>query len=142
MDIGKMKKILLMAVACFLEACQPRINARGNVIVEEKFKNFAVGKTTMQDVLTQCGAPSLLRNNYLWIYVGARSEEKAFSDPKLNDKFVVRMEFDSNKILKSIEKIDAQPKDNDHMVMNEEVTGLINENQAKRQADVTLGKGQ
>ncbi|MDR2158247.1 MAG: hypothetical protein LBO02_02945 [Holosporaceae bacterium] len=122
-----MKKFFLIIGLCFLAACQPRINSRGNVVVKENLKNFAVGKTTMQDVLARCGAPSLLRGDYLWIYIGAKSEEITFGDIKLTDKFIVRMKFDANKILQSIEKVESQLKEDDNIDMNEEITGLIEE---------------
>jgi outer membrane protein assembly factor BamE (lipoprotein component of BamABCDE complex) len=133
-----MKKNLLIIVLCFVAACQPRVNSRGNVTVEDSFSSFVVGKTTMENVLEKCGTPSLLRSNYSWIYIGAKVEETAFEDVKLTQRFIVRMTFDQNKILKSIEKID--PKNDSQVFMDEEITNLMNDQQAQSLVKKAIGK--
>ncbi|MDR1982426.1 MAG: hypothetical protein LBQ08_01345 [Holosporaceae bacterium] len=128
-----MKNYSLILALCFLAACQPRVNSRGNVTLEENFDSFVVGKTTMNDVLERCGTPSLHTDNYSWIYIGLRVEEDVFNDVKQTYRFVVKMTFDQNKVLKSIEKIDTPGDSN--ASMDEEITNLVNESQAKSLAD-------
>jgi outer membrane protein assembly factor BamE (lipoprotein component of BamABCDE complex) len=131
-----MKNCSLILAACFLAACQPKTNPRGNTTVEENFSGFVVGKTTTNDVLEKCGTPSLHKDNYSWIYVGSKVEENTFGDIKLVHRFTVRMTFDENKILKSIEKID--PKNSGDAAMDEEIVNLTNESQASQKVDGAL----
>jgi outer membrane protein assembly factor BamE (lipoprotein component of BamABCDE complex) len=133
MGIQNMKNHSFVLALCLLAACQPRVNSRGNLTPEENFSSFIVGKTTMNDVLEKCGTPSLHTDNYSWIYIGLRAEEDVLNSVKETHKFIMKIIFDQNKVLKSIEKIDSSA--DNHIPMDEGVTNLINENQAKAQAD-------
>ncbi|MDR0678215.1 MAG: hypothetical protein LBF44_01610 [Holosporaceae bacterium] len=133
-----MRNYLFVLALSLFAACQPRVNSRGNVTLEENFGSFIPGKTTVNDVLEKCGTPSLHIGNYSWIYIGSRVEESVLKEVNETYRFIMKMTFDQNKILKSIEKIDA-PKNNP-AIMDEEITNLINENQAKSTADKILAK--
>ncbi|MDR0968667.1 MAG: hypothetical protein LBL99_03495 [Holosporaceae bacterium] len=130
-----MKNYLFVLGLCFIAACQPRVDPRGNTTVEENFESFVAGKTTTNDVLEKCGTPSLHKDNYTWIYVGGKVEEGPFGSPKAIQKFIVKMIFDQNKILRSIEKID--PKENGDF-MDEKNTNLMSEHTAKTKVDEVL----
>jgi outer membrane protein assembly factor BamE (lipoprotein component of BamABCDE complex) len=131
-------RFILSSVAALLclVACQPRTSSRGNVIVEESFSSFVVGKTTANEILEKCGTPSLHKNNYSWIYIGSKVEEDIFNHVKPTYKFIVKMTFDDNGILKNIEKID----DSKDTKMDEEVTRLMTENQAALKVSTTLNE--
>jgi outer membrane protein assembly factor BamE (lipoprotein component of BamABCDE complex) len=131
-----MKNYALVLLLCFITACHPRINSRGNGHVEENFNSFIVGKTTMDDVLEKCGPPSLHRDNHCWIYVGFKIEEDTFKNVKLIHESTVRMIFDSNNVLKSIEKID--PTSKTAVLMDEEITKLMSDAQAKKKVKEAL----
>jgi outer membrane protein assembly factor BamE (lipoprotein component of BamABCDE complex) len=122
-----MKKVVfsLVVVLAVLVGCQPAINSRGNVIVEENMTEFVVGKTTMADVLKKCGTPSLHKDDFTWIYIGCQSEEVAFGSVDLNNRFIVRMRFDPSKVLRSVEKIN--PGESDEIATDEEITNLISD---------------
>jgi outer membrane protein assembly factor BamE (lipoprotein component of BamABCDE complex) len=119
-------------------ACQPTIDSRGNVTVEENFNSFVVGKTTMNDVLEKCGTPSLHRSNYSWIYVGLKTEEDRQKNVKPFYEFIVKMTFNHDKILESIEKVD--PKNRREIIMDKEVTRLIGEKRAMKKVEAALEK--
>jgi outer membrane protein assembly factor BamE (lipoprotein component of BamABCDE complex) len=121
-------------VLCFLAACEAKINSRGNNIAMEKFYSFKSGKTTTEDVLRECGTPSLHKDNYTWIYVSAKSHEKAFQDVKLKEKCVIKMVFNEKKILKSIEKI--KQKQNNDILMDEDITPLLSDVKAQKQIEI------
>lgn len=124
-----MKAVLLTGFLLILCACQPKINSRGNVTLAEKLDTFVVGKTKADDVIEACGSPSLRKDELTWIYIGARSEEISFRDVQLKDKLVVRMTFDHNGILKSLENI-IQKNTDRKIVADEEQTDLITDKQA------------
>jgi outer membrane protein assembly factor BamE (lipoprotein component of BamABCDE complex) len=119
-------------------SCQPQVNFRGNLIVEESFNTFIIGKTTTSDVLKKCGTPSLRKDNFSWIYIGYREEEDTLKNIKRVYEFIVKMIFDQSGILKSIEKVD--PKNNADILMDEEFTSLIGDNQAKLTIDKDIDR--
>jgi outer membrane protein assembly factor BamE (lipoprotein component of BamABCDE complex) len=131
-----MKNALFILVLSLLVACQPGVNSRGNVTLEENFSSFIPGKTTTDEVLEKCGTPSLHMGNYSWIYIGLKTETSMLSEEKEIHRFIVKMTFDPNKILKSIQKIDAPG--GEQPLMDEQVTDLINGNQAKSLTDKIL----
>jgi outer membrane protein assembly factor BamE (lipoprotein component of BamABCDE complex) len=122
-----MKKAVFSSVIALmiLAGCQPVINSRGNIIVEENMAGFIVGKTTMADVLKKCGTPSLHKDDFTWIYIGSQSEEVAFGSVDLKNRFIVRMQFNVDKILQSLEKIN--PGESDEITTDEEITNLISD---------------
>jgi len=124
-----MKNCLLIGFLFILCACQPKISARGNITLAEKLNTFVVGKTKADDVIEACGSPSLRKDELTWIYIGARSEEVSFRDVKLKDKIVVRMTFDHNGVLKSLENI-SQNNSGKRIASIDEQTDLITDKQA------------
>ncbi|MDR1560864.1 MAG: hypothetical protein LBS23_00725 [Holosporaceae bacterium] len=129
-----MKRAFLVAGIFFvLSACQPLINFRGNVVVKDHINSFIVGKTTMAEILEKCGTPSLHKNNLTWIYIGGKSKEIAFQGVELKNRFVVKMQFDSNKTLTSIERVKLSK--NDEILADDDVTELMSEKQAKTKAN-------
>ncbi|MDR0581162.1 MAG: hypothetical protein LBG04_03565 [Holosporaceae bacterium] len=126
-------KALILSI-CLLASCQPQVNFRGNLIVEESFDTFIIGKTTASDVLTKCGTPSLRKNNFSWIYVGYREEEDTLKNIKRVHEFIVKMTFDQSEVLRLVEKID--PKNNANILMDEEFTNLIDESKLAVDKDV------
>lgn len=112
----------------FLSACQPFVDSRGNVVVSEHVNSFVIGKTTMDEVVRKCGTPSLHKDNFTWIYIGAKSEETSFKGIELKNQTVIKLIFDSNRILRDIKKL--SPKDKDSILGDDEATSLITEAEA------------
>lgn len=117
-----MKRTLAFCAAMLMIGCQPRVDSRGNITLADNIKTFVVGTTTMSDVIQKCGTPSFHIDNFTWIYVGATAEETSFSDVALKNRCVVKLIFDENKILRSIQEV-QQPK-KDIMPMDKAVTNL------------------
>ena len=136
-----MKKSILISgvILGLLTSCQPFVNSRGNVTVEENLDKFVVGKTTMKDVLEMCGTPSLHKDNFTWIYIGAKSEEIAFTGVNMTNRCVVKMVFDTNKVLRSVNRIPLG--EDDSLLNDEEITQLITDEQAAKRAHALLRKG-
>ena len=119
---------LFLFLAPCLISCEPFINSRGNMTILENVDSFIVGKTTMDEVLSKCGTPSLHKDNFTWIYISARSEEQAFHGVQMKNRVVVKLTFDSNRILKDVEK--NSPKNIDSLLNDDEFTNLISEKEA------------
>lgn len=124
-----MNKILFLSGALLLAGCQPRANPRGNIMIADELDSFVVGKTTMSDVIQKCGTPSLHADDFTWIYFSAIAKETAFSDVSLQNRLVIKMIFDSNCVLRSIQKI-KQPKIVTPMDKN--ITALTEKNKHKK----------
>ncbi|MDR3179312.1 MAG: hypothetical protein LBT70_00215 [Holosporaceae bacterium] len=124
----KVIQVATAFIAFLLCSCQPKESLRGNPVICDKYGSFVVGKTTIQDVLKNCGSPSLCHGNSVLIYIGYKSEEVSFQDVKLKDRFTVRMEFDTEGILKSIQKADEKGMSN--VGLDEDVTGLTTDAEA------------
>lgn len=114
-------KHYLLISSVLLASCEPFVNSRGNVIAERQLESLIIGQTTMEDVLRSCGTPSLHRNNFTWIYIGGRSEETSFEGIEMKNRIVIKLTFDTNKILKNKEII----RPTNGFEFDEETTGLI-----------------
>jgi outer membrane protein assembly factor BamE (lipoprotein component of BamABCDE complex) len=109
------------------------------VTVEEHLGDFAIGKTTMDEVLTKCGTPSLLSDGRTWIYVGQKVEEDNLKNVRQTYQFIIRLTFDDNKILQSIDR--AKPIGTDAIPSkSEEVIHLISEKRAKSMVDEIVAR--
>ncbi len=135
-----MKRSMLVSgmILGLLTACQPIIHSRGNVTVEDNLSKFIVGKTTMSDVIGMCGTPSLHKDNFTWIYIGAKSEEIAFHEVAMTKRCIVKMTFDSNKVLRAIDRIPLS--DDSAILTDEEITNLITEKQVEEQLKTAFRK--
>lgn len=114
-------KHYLLISSVLLASCEPFVNSRGNVIAERQLESLIIGQTTMEDVLRSCGTPSLHRNNFTWIYIGGRSEETSFEGIEMKNRIVIKLTFDTNKILKNKEII----RPTNGFEFDEETTALI-----------------
>lgn len=119
-----MKNIVFVGML-LLVACQPRVNYRGNGLACDKFDSFKVGVTKMQDVLSSCGTPSIHKDNYDWIYISFIAHDTAFQDVSLKERSVVRLKFDRNQVLKSVDRV-ALPE-SDEISLDGEPGKLITE---------------
>ncbi|MDR2766150.1 MAG: hypothetical protein LBB63_01655 [Holosporaceae bacterium] len=123
-----MRKEFFLAVMVLLVSCQPMVNPRGNMDLEENIAGFAVGKTTADEVLEKCGTPSLHRDNFNWIYISSEASRIAFKPIELRKRVIVRMRFNKNRILESLERL--KPSRDKEIATDEETTALMSERQA------------
>ncbi|MBO7642143.1 MAG: hypothetical protein J6S86_03205 [Alphaproteobacteria bacterium] len=117
----------LLVGSLLLASCEPFINSRGNVVAEKQFESFIEGRTTMEEVIESCGTPSLHKDNFTWIYLGGRSEETSFKGIEMKNRTMIRLTFDTNKVLKSKKIIRSSGNTYN---FDEEMTGLISNAEA------------
>jgi outer membrane protein assembly factor BamE (lipoprotein component of BamABCDE complex) len=99
--------MLLLVMALVSGGCQPTVNCHGNIVFDDAIAGFVVGQTKVNEVLDKCGTPSIYRDPLTWIYIKYKSEEIAFKRANAKDKLVVRMKFDQNGVLRSLDTIKA-----------------------------------
>lgn len=121
----------LLVASLLLASCEPFINSRGNVVAEKQFESFVEGRTTMEDVIESCGTPSLHKDNFTWIYLGGRSEETSFKGIEVKNRTMIKLTFDTNKVLKSKEIIRSSgsiynfDKETTSLISNAEAGSLL-----------------
>ena len=105
-----------------LVGCESTVNNRGNRLFFENMQNFQVGKTTAQEVVDVCGSPSLQQDELNWVYIKAESEDIAFRKVEVKNQSVVKLRFNRQGILESMEEI---PQANEiNIPFDEEITSL------------------
>ncbi|MDR1335156.1 MAG: hypothetical protein LBJ19_02730 [Holosporaceae bacterium] len=117
---GFVSLITLGAMSLIFSGCQPTKDHHGNIVFCNAIGSFEVGKTKASEVVDRCGTPSIYRDPLTWIYIKYRSEEIAFRQEEAIDKYVVRMKFDQNGVLQSLNIIDARKCRN--VVEDEDIT--------------------
>lgn len=93
---------LLLALAG--TACTPTIETRGNLPHPEVLAQVIAGKSSRDDVQALLGTPSstLTYGDETWHYISARTEQKAFFEPKLVERKVVSVTFDPRGTVKAV----------------------------------------
>ncbi len=87
-------------------ACSPTLATRGNLLDPEKLAEVKPGTTTREDVVNKLGSPTNRSafDDKTWYYIGRRTRQYSFLDPKVTDQEVVTIHFDDNGVVKSMEK--------------------------------------
>lgn len=77
--------------------CAPIVAVRGNMPDVEEIAEIKPGHDTRQDVIQTLGSPSTLSTfeARTWFYIGQKTEQVAFFAPKVVDRSVFVVKFDS-----------------------------------------------
>lgn len=100
----------LVALATPLFACQPTVDQRGNAPEADKLSQVQVGKTDKATVTQLLGSPSSVAefDPNVWYYVSAKTEDVAFLKTETLDQNVVKITFDKNNVVQSVQKLGMQ----------------------------------
>ena len=91
-------RILLFAiVGTVLVACAPRVATRGNSVDDERLAQIEPGRHGRVEVTEILGSPSstAVFDTEVWYYISQRTETYAIFEPKVSDRRVVIIAFDS-----------------------------------------------
>jgi outer membrane protein assembly factor BamE (lipoprotein component of BamABCDE complex) len=107
MDAG-MKRILACILAFSACACSPNVDTRGHIIDPEWKAQIRPGESTHEDVLAIMGSPSTTSSfgDETWYYIAMTRESHAFFKPKIAQGDVVRVSFEVNGVVKTVEFFD------------------------------------
>ena len=102
-QLGKKMKAFLYssAVSLALIGCAPVVHHHGYVFDEVELSALKRGETSMTDVTSMLGSPtvtSTVENQALY-YISSRIESYLFYEPKETDRHVLALYFDENKKL-------------------------------------------
>ncbi|HLB79461.1 MAG TPA: outer membrane protein assembly factor BamE [Dongiaceae bacterium] len=95
-----------LAAAFALAACQPRIDARGNLPDPDTVAQIQPGVQSRAEVADLLGSPSVegTFDDKTWYYISGRTETYAFFAPKVVDQQVLVVEFDDAGLVSGVER--------------------------------------
>ena len=90
-----------------LVSCSPSIINEGYQLDTTKLDKIIVLKDTKQTVYSKLGSPSSKTsfNDKTWLYIGKKTEQKAFFSPVVLSQKVIKITFDKNDIVKDISQL-------------------------------------
>lgn len=96
-----------------LSACTPNNATRGNYLHAEDIQTIQPMVSTEYDVLNMLGTPTAkaVFDDKTWYYVGLKTEQKSFLDPKVTEKQIYKVSFDESGFVKSIAQVDEEGVD-------------------------------
>lgn len=105
-----LRRAAVFACTAMLFACQPTVDQRGNAPQADKLSQIQPGKTDKGTVTRLIGSPSSVAefDPNVWYYVSAKTEDMAFLKTETLDQNVVKITFDKNGIVQSIQKRDLK----------------------------------
>lgn len=89
-----------------LGACAPTVVNRGNLLDPDKLAMVKPG-AARETVLAAIGSPTVQGSfdDKDWYYVGRRTEQYAFLDPKVATQQTVHVRFDDNGLVQAVETL-------------------------------------
>lgn len=100
-----------LGLAVGFAACSERIDQRGNLPDPDQLANIEIGHINKQGVQQLIGTPSsvgVFDGDTTWYYISERTSKTAFFDPKVLDRKVFVMRFDSKDILQDMKTLDYE----------------------------------
>jgi outer membrane protein assembly factor BamE (lipoprotein component of BamABCDE complex) len=100
--------VLLAAMASW--SCQPTTDIRGNMPLDEVVESIEKGKQNRDQIVAILGTPSTkaaFGDQETWYYIGSKTETVAFFEPKLLERKIVVIRFDSRGFVDTVTRYDA-----------------------------------
>lgn len=76
-------------------ACAPTVDIRGNLPDDDRLKEIKEGTTTREQVQEKLGSPTAIAtfDDNVWYYIGKKTEQTAFFNPKVLEQRVLVLRF-------------------------------------------------
>lgn len=105
-------KILFVAIvfAFAATACAPIVATRGNFLEDERLAAIQQGVSTKEEVAKKLGSPTTIDpfDDKTWFYIGEKTSQTAFFDPKIDARKVIIMKFNEDGVLDSAQQVDEK----------------------------------
>lgn len=101
--------IILCMAGLLLAACSPNVETRGHLEQTEWKTQIIPEQTTRDDVVNLLGSPSARASfgDETWYYITTRRESFAFFKPEVTAQDTVRISFNADGTVKTIDSFDA-----------------------------------
>lgn len=117
-----MKRTLLSCIALAtlivpVAGCTPTQATRGNIVEDYRMAEIVPGVSTRTSVLQSLGSPTTEApfDPNVWYYIGQKTEKTGIFDPKVVDKKVVVVAFNTDGVVDTIEEVKADQIDIPHV---------------------------
>lgn len=102
--------LVSMAFAMTCSACAPMVATRGNYLEDERLASIQQGVSTKEEVSKKLGSPTTIDpfDNKTWFYIGEKTSQTAFFDPKIDSRKVIVMTFDEQGVLQNAQQVDEK----------------------------------
>ena len=102
--------IAVTVLATLATGCSPKFNNHGNIPQGELIDSIRIGSSNREQVSAMLGNPSAVAtfDNEAWYYVGSRTSQIAFLDPKILERKVLVVRFDKQGIVRQVERLEKQ----------------------------------
>ena len=97
----------ILVLMCFLSACSHPTELHGYRINLQKINEITAGATSKTEVLTILGSPSIKESvgSENWIYMSTKTRKSVFFGNDILNRTVIRISFNNNGIVSSIDTI-------------------------------------
>tara|TARA_Y100000588_G_scaffold2547_2_gene3576 strand:+ start:192 stop:650 length:459 start_codon:yes stop_codon:yes gene_type:complete len=119
---GKTVAIALTLIA--LAACSPVTAQRGNLIDDARLSRLKVGEMNRVEVLNALGTPTSRAtfDQDTWYYIGQITEKTAFFNPDVVERRILKLQFDQDGTLVSMEQLGLEDAQDVNLVDRETPT--------------------
>lgn len=92
-----------------LEGCIAQYESRGHLADHEEIEKIVPHQDQIHDVIKKLGSPSTTDpfNKRKWYYIGTKTKNVAFLDPKVEDHNVYAIHFDEHWVVERVETVDG-----------------------------------
>ena len=113
-----MHRTLAVLILVALAACTPVTANRGNLVDADKLADVKAGSSTREEVASLLGSPTHVAtfDERVWYYVGRRTEQESFFDPEAVDRKVIKIVFDDNGVVQTVDNKTADAPEDVDMV--------------------------
>jgi len=111
MTLSSAKNLFISLIVAFAAiGCTPTIATRGNFLEDERLATVQQGVSTKDEVTKKLGSPTTVDpfDDKTWFYIGEKTSQTAFLDPKIDARKVIVMKFDDQGILQTAQQVDEK----------------------------------
>lgn len=97
-------------LAGLLAGCSPTLSNHGNIPEAELIESIRIGSSNRKQIAAMLGNPSTVAtfDKESWYYVGMRTSQVAFLEPKILERKVLVVRFDKQGVVQQVEHLDKQ----------------------------------
>lgn len=100
----------IFAVLLTVAGCAPMVATRGNFLENERLATVQQGVSTKDEVAKKLGSPTTVDpfDDKKWFYIGEKTSQIAFLNPKVDARKVIVMTFNDQGILQTAQEVDEK----------------------------------
>ncbi|MDB5478372.1 MAG: cell envelope protein SmpA [Alphaproteobacteria bacterium] len=99
--------VLLLTLVLVITSCAPMKATRGNFLDDDRLRSVQINVSTKEEVARRLGTPTTMDpfDKNIWFYIGEKTSTKAFFDPEIDARKIIKMTFNDHDILVNAEQV-------------------------------------